>query len=127
MPEANRPWLTERFKHSLQLLACPPEIQFSKSPVSAHVPDELALVFDHFRGAFVGNFSAELTAEQISSVARIDQYLHQMSKESFTDEAVRSSAEWEHIRGLAAKALSAFGWPREDPPSYAHEFVLAHP
>jgi|HubBroStandDraft_3_1064219.scaffolds.fasta_scaffold562906_2 hypothetical protein len=123
MQEANRPWLTERFKHALQLLACAPEIQFGKFPDFARVPDELALEFDNFRVAFVGNFRSELTAEQLSCVELIDEYLSSMSKECYCDEAVSISPEWQHIRRLGAKALNAFGWPVEDPPSYAHEFV----
>jgi hypothetical protein len=56
MQEVNRLWLFERLKHSLQLLACPPEIQLGKFPDFVHAPDELALDFDDFRMAFVSNF-----------------------------------------------------------------------
>ena len=123
MHEANRAWLTERFKHALQLLACPPEIQFGKFPDFTHVPDELALEFENLRMAFEGNFRSELTAEQLSRVELIDECLSRMSKECYRQEAVSNSPEWQHIRRLAAEALNAFGWPLEDPPSYAHEFV----
>jgi hypothetical protein len=68
------------------------------------------------------NFRSELTVEQLSCVDLIDECLSRMSK-GYCDEAVSNSPEWQHIRRLAAEALNAFGWPLEDPPNYAHEFV----
>ncbi len=49
--------------------------------------------------------------------------LFQNAKEEWTDQAVRDSKEWKEIRDLAARALNAFGWPMEIPPSYSHEYV----
>ena len=123
MHEANRAWLTERFKHALQLLACPPEIQFGKFPDFTHVPDELALESRTSNGGIEGNFRSGIDCETIVRVELIDECLSRMSKECYRQEAVSNSPEWQHIRRLAAEALNAFGWPLEDPPSYAHEFV----
>ena len=123
MQEVNRLWLFERLKHSLQLLACPPEIQLRKFPDFVHAPDELALDFDNFRMAFVSNFRAELTGEQLSCLDSIDQVLSQMPKDCFSPNAVTNSPEWRQIRQLAAEALKAFGWPLDNAPRRNHEFV----
>jgi hypothetical protein len=57
MQKVNRQGLFERMKESLQLLACPAEIQLTKFPDFVHSPDELALDFNSFRMAIVGNSS----------------------------------------------------------------------
>ena len=108
---------------SLQLLACPPEIQLGKFPPFVDAPDELALDFDICRSAFVGNFRAELTAEQLHSLELIDRTFEEMDKDRFTPEGVTHSGEWRKIRELAAGSLKAFGWPLDDPPRRDDEFV----
>lgn len=112
---------------SLQLLACPPEIQLGKFPPFVHTPDEMALDFDNFRSAFAGNFRSELTSEQLHYLELIDRHFEQMSKDNFSPDGVRSSAEWQRIRELASGALKAFGWPLDDPPRRDHEFVPGGP
>jgi hypothetical protein len=84
MKQGNRAWLTERLMQSLQLLACPPEIQLGKFPPFVHAPDELALDFDNFRSAFVGNFRTELTAEQLHYLELIDRTFEEMNKDRFS-------------------------------------------
>jgi hypothetical protein len=64
MYEADRTWIFERLKHSLQLLACRAEIQLNNFP--NFVADELALDFENFWGTLTGNFRTGLTAEQAS-------------------------------------------------------------
>jgi hypothetical protein len=123
MQGANRPWLSERLKHSLQLLACPADIQLGKFPSFVHAPDEMTLDFANFRAAFVSNFRAEMTSEQLHCLESIDKSLGQMSKDCFSPEGVTNSKEWQQIRQLAAQALEAFGWPPDNPPSRDHEFV----
>ena len=123
MQEVNRPWLFERLKYSLQLLACPPEIQLEKFPAFVHGPDELALDFDNFRMACAGNFRAELTGEQLSCLDSVDRSFSQMPADCFSPNAVTNSREWQQIRQLAAEALKAFGWPLDEPPRRDHEFV----
>ena len=127
MQEANRTWLFERLKRSLQLLACTPEIQLQRFPGFVHVPDELALDFDNFRRPCVGNFRAEMTAEQLSCLESVDQRFSRMKKHSFTNDAVASSREWKDVRHLASDALKAFGWPLDEPPESDDSFVLARP
>jgi len=112
---------------SLQLLACPPEIQLGKFPVFVHAPDELALDFDNFRSALVGSFRTELTAEQLHCLELIGRTFEEMNKNCFSPEGVTHSSEWQRIRELAAEALKAFGWPLDDPPRRDHEFVPGGP
>jgi hypothetical protein len=123
MIEVNKPWLLERLMHSLQLLACPPEVQLGSFPSFVHVPDELALDFDNFRTAFVGNFRTEITAEQLYCLDLIDECLSRMSKDCYSHEAVTEAPEWQNARQLAARALKAFGWPPGEPPRRDYEFV----
>jgi hypothetical protein len=122
MEEVNRAWLFEGLKHSLQLLACAPEIQFRHFPDFVHVPDELALDFDNLRTACVGNFGSEMTAEQLSCLESVDQSFDRM-KGRFTDDAVMNSPEWRDVRLLAADALKAFGWPLDEPPGSDNEYI----
>lgn len=66
MYEADRTWIFERLKHSLQLLACRAEIQLNNFPNFIAVAEKLALEFEYFRGTRTGNYRTELTAEQAS-------------------------------------------------------------
>jgi hypothetical protein len=122
MQQVNRQWLFERMKESLQLLACPAEIQLRKFPDFVHLPDELALDFNNFRLAIVNNFRAELTGEQVSCLNSIDQHLSKL-REFFYPNAVTNSPDWRETRRLAGEALKAFGWPRDEPPRRDNEFV----
>ncbi len=126
MEEANRTWLLERLKHSLQLLACAPEIQFRHFPDFVHVPDELALDFDDSRTACVGNFQSEMTSEQSSCLDSVAESFERM-KGRFTNDAVMNSREWRDLRLLAADALKAFGWPFDEPPESGDAFTRARP
>jgi len=107
----------------LQLLACPAEIQLTKFPPFVHAPDEMALDFDNFREAFVGNFRTDMTNEQLHCLELIDKRFEQMDKNCFSPDGVNSSQEWRRIRELASEALKAFGWPVDDPPRGDHEFA----
>lgn len=111
MKQADRAWLTERLMQSLQLPACSPELQLGKFSPFVHVPDEMALDFDNFRSAFVGNFRSELRSEQLHYLELIDQTFKQMSRDRFSPDGVTDSAEWQRIRELASDALKAVGWP----------------
>ena len=123
MSEANRPWISERLKHCLQLLACPAEVQLAKFPPFVHTPDEMAEDFDNFRLAFVDNFRAEMTTEQLRYLDLINKSFEQMEKDCFSTDGVINSEEWRRIRQLASDALRAFGWQPDDPPKRDHEFV----
>jgi hypothetical protein len=126
MHKVNRASIFERLKHSIQLLALPPEIQLALLPDFVCKADELALDFDHWRDVAVSNFRSEMMREELSSLQALDQSLSELTglgSQYWTDEQVRTSEKWRSIRGLAAAALSSFNWPRETPPSHADEYV----
>jgi hypothetical protein len=126
MQTADRLETFERLKHSIQLLACSPEIQLKMLPQFVCKADELALDFDHWREVAVGNFRSELTTHQLSCLDAIDSNLSELTRmgsESWTEDAVRESGKWKAVRTLAAAALESFGWPLNTPPSHADEFV----
>jgi hypothetical protein len=126
MQSVDRLGIFERLKHSIQLLACPPQVQLQMLPDFVVKADELALDFDLWREVVLHNFRSELTTDQISSIDSIDRILSDltdMGPEHWTDDAVLKSEEWNRIRALAAVALESFGWAREMPPSHADEYV----
>jgi len=90
----------------------------------------LALDFHHWQGVMIDNFSSELTPQQIAGLITLDESFSRFSRggggyseEFWTDEGVRTSPDWQIIRQMAKHALSLFGWPEEEPPGHAEEFV----
>ena len=126
MASVNRTAILERLKHSIQLLACPADVQLRTLPDFVCKADELALDFDHWKDVVLDNFSSELTPAQEASLAAINSSLSEMTEAGpplWTEDSVRQSDQWANTRVLAATALEAFGWPLEIPPSYADEFA----
>lgn len=126
MASVNRTGILERLKHSIQLLACPADVQLRMLPDFVCKADELALDFDHWKDVVLAQFSSELTPAQKASLAALDSSLSQVTKAGpplWTEDSVRQSDQWANTRVLAASALKVFGWPSEIPPSYAGEFV----
>jgi hypothetical protein len=127
MRSVDRTGVFERLKHSVQLLACPPELQLKMLPHFVCKADELALDFDQWREIVLNNFRSELSIDQMSCIERIDRSLSeltQMGPGYWTEDAVRESEEWKRLRTLADAALESFGWAvREIPPSHADEYV----
>jgi hypothetical protein len=105
MYEADRTWIFERLKHSLQLLACRAEIQINNARNFVAVADELALDFENFRDTLTGSFRTELTAEQTSRLDSLGRSLSELNKEAWSNGAAVDSSEWCNIRYLAARAL----------------------
>ena len=77
MAEVNREWIVRELRELLIALASPGEVALEHAPPGSCRPDELALDYDNFVHAFVGNFSAEtsvqsaaLYSEWMSSSAR---------------------------------------------------------
>jgi len=87
--------------------------------------DELLLDFDHWRECAVTNYRADLSGEQVESLAAIDAHIANPSgdRSVWDDRSLSTHTFWAELRRLATVALSAFGWPPETPPSYAHEYV----
>jgi len=126
MPAVNRIGIFERLKHSIQLLASPPEVQLTLLPSFVCKADELALDFDQWCLVALSNFRSELTADQLLCLDAIDGSLSELThkgSQHWTEDAVRKSAEWQAIRALASAALASFSWPMEAPPSHAEEYV----
>lgn len=88
MYEADRTWIFERLKHSLQLLACRAEIQLNNFPNFIAVAEKLALEFEYFRGTRTGNYRTELTAEQASCLDSLDRSLSELNEEAWSNGAV---------------------------------------
>lgn len=128
MGEYTKEAVFERLKHSIQLLASPPEIQLQLLPSFVCKADELALNFDQWREVALNNYEKELSIDQISATDALDvklDWLTDNGGQHWTDEAIRTSPEWQNVRCLALNTLRAFGWPLETPPSYAHEYKPA--
>jgi hypothetical protein len=84
-----------------------------------HVPDELALDFDQ-AWALVPALAERgwISAEQLATLAGIDQLLGAMSDRAAPDRAglwtldgLQTDGRWAHARVLAAQALEALGDP----------------
>jgi hypothetical protein len=105
MYEADRTWIFEWLKRSLQLLACRAEMQLNNSPNFVAVADEMALDFENFRDTLTGYFRTELTAEQALCLDSLDRNSSELNKEAWSYGAVADSSEWCNIPYLTARAL----------------------
>jgi len=68
MQSVDRLAIFERLKHSVQLLACPPEIQLKMLPRFVGKADELALDFDLWREVVLNNFRSEPAIDGFTQV-----------------------------------------------------------
>ena len=109
---SNRPWVTEALRRSLEALALPGPEALARMPRGSVRSDELALDFDNFYAAYVGNFGEELTPQQRVLLARVGRLLSDMSGKArlWSDEAVCSHPAWAEVRAAAGEALRALGW-----------------
>ena len=109
----------EELKWSLQALALEADVQQTLFPSFAATADELALDFDNWRRAASGQHA--FTAEQHSALAAVDALLDEMSGKPnaglWTDAALAGHPQWQEVRQRASRALAAFGWKLEKPPS----------
>lgn len=87
------------------------------------IADELALDADDWMRVVRGSYAGELSQDQTTSLADLDRKLHAISRngsdfaeEVWSESALGTSPHWTEIRGLASKALAAFGWPLQSPP-----------
>jgi len=107
---ANRSLVFNRLKHSLELLAAPPEIQLRVVPAFGYRADELFLSFDHWRNKLLVGFQSELENDQITSLDSLQELFVRMGNDCWTESGVHDSAEWKDVRQLSHEALKAFGW-----------------
>ncbi len=106
MDGVNREWLFRELRQSLRLLAANGVVALAGMPDGCCKPDELALDFDNFWAAVVGNFAAELPPELVSAHAAVDAAFGIIRDDGWSEESVRSSPEWATVRQKAGVALA---------------------
>jgi hypothetical protein len=105
-----------QLRKSVQLAALPAEEQIASFPKGVAIEDEIAIDFDSYcQWALEGYQAPDLSSEQRSSLlalnTRLDQMSGQKNADLWTDDALRTRAEWEQVRNDARKILAVFGWP----------------
>jgi hypothetical protein len=110
---ANKSLVFNRLKHSIELLAAPPEIQLRVVPAFGYKADELYLSFDHWRNKLLVNFQSELAVDQLTTLDSLQELFGRMGNDCWTDSGAHDSAEWQTVRQLSQQTLKAFGWVHE--------------
>lgn len=105
----NREWLFRQLRQSLVLLADDGDAALAGLPDGCCKPDELAMGFDHFRSAVVGNFAVDLPPELIAVLTSVDVAFDLIVGDGWFEEAVRSAPEWAAVRERARVALVFVG------------------
>jgi hypothetical protein len=127
---SRREGILERLKHSLQALSLEAAEQVRLFPDFVHKNDALVLDFDHWRLCAVGNYGKEMTPAQLESLQAIDAHIGTATPSDtavWDEDGLYTNPYWRELRVLATACLGSFGWPREIPPSYAHEYVRGVP
>jgi hypothetical protein len=122
-------WSLDQLKWSLQALALPYEAQRRLFPSFACIADELALDFDHW--CETARHQHPFTADQLSALASVSTVLSAMTDEKnadlWSDSALAHLPRWQDVRDRARKALEAFQWNLDVPPSDRAVFVPSGP
>jgi hypothetical protein len=105
MGSVDREWLFRELRRSLALLAMDGDAALAGVPDGCCKPDELALEFDNFRTATVGNFADELPTELVDALASVDAALAAIPRGGWSEEAVRLAPEWAAVRERAGVAV----------------------
>lgn len=105
MGDVDREWLFASLRESLRLVAADGATALASLPDGCCKADELALDFDNFRSAVVGNFAAELPSELVAALTAVDAAIDLVIDDGWSERAVLSAPEWEEIRQRAAVAL----------------------
>lgn len=117
--QARREWRVREFRSALLALAAEAEVALSVYPKGVIRPDELALDFDHWFTAVRGENGLRFNAKQSQMLSNIDTALSRMSGRDnarlWTEDAVRHSPEWGHVREMAREALALLEWPLDPP------------
>jgi len=79
MQSVDRFAIFECLKHSIQLLACPAEIQLRMLPRFVCRADELVLDFDLWKEIVLNNFRSELSTDQMCCIESIDRSLSELT------------------------------------------------
>jgi hypothetical protein len=107
-------WVRDCLVGALERLALPADQQAALTWLG-HIPDELALDFDHAWGLVPQLVERGLIdAEQLATLAEVDRLLTAMSDRAARDRAglwtlagLQDDARWARVRLLAAEALAA--------------------
>jgi hypothetical protein len=102
----DRDWLFRELRRSLALLAADGDTALAGLPYGCCKPDELALDFDNFRAAVVGNFASELPPDLLATLAEVDDAFVRAPGDAWSEEAVLSHPAWAVIRERAGAALA---------------------
>ena len=115
---ADRQWLLESLRKSLEALALPGPLALKRMPHGTVRADELALGFDNFYTAFCGNFGSQLSQVQLDALAEVDRLLSDMSGSRnaplWEDQAVIEHPRWLKVRNAARVAMDRLGWAVPD-------------
>ena len=105
--------MIERLVRTLQVLAAPSDVQLTLSPRFDMQAEELAGDFDDARRLLYDCPQVEVGAHQRDCLDRVHAVLDERSGVAgfWTEAAIRTSPEWEELRGLARSALASFGLP----------------
>lgn len=110
--DVDRDWLRRSLREQLELLAAPGDQALARLPDGCVKADELALDFDNFYQAYVGNFGDELSSDARAALDAIDESFDRMSgpvnAELWTNDAVTTHPAWLQVRAQAARALKLF-------------------
>jgi hypothetical protein len=111
-PDSTDPALVE----ALRLLAAPPPVQESSLPSWVAVPDEVALTFfdtyDVISKASIPD-DARAMLEKLSVRVNVRDQLSEADR--WHPETLYRSEDWEEVRALASKALTALKFPYSHP------------
>lgn len=117
--QAERDWRVREFRNALLALAADGDIALAIYPKNCARADELALDFDHWLSVARGHREVQFDEAQLALLDAIDAQFNAMSGKAnaqlWTEDAVRTSPEWEKVRAMARKALVLLGWPQEPP------------
>src|SRR5206468_3217697 len=101
----DRDRLFRELRRSLSLLAADGETALAGLPDGCCKPDELALDFYYIRECVVSNFGPDLPADLVAALARVEEAFSRISRDTWTEEAVRSHPAWAAIREQARASL----------------------
>ncbi len=107
-------WITRELQGSLRALAADGQQALASQPDGCCKADELALDYDNFLGAYLGNVGDAVGSLQNAALRRVDELLDVMSGEHnlelWTDDAVCRNPRWAEVRAAAREALAAMHW-----------------
>jgi hypothetical protein len=123
---ANKEWIFERLKHSLQALSLSAGEQRRLFPDFVVKTDELVLDFYHWRECVVTNYAPQVSREQMATLVALDEKTQAATngdRNVWDENAIVDHPFWAELRKLARESLEAFNWPETVPPSHADEYI----